>query len=245
MGFRDWNLDDMIVAGLVGVLVVAGLLTTVLTFHTPSFGSVLKQQSFQVAHSDFCDTLYIEHVRPFRFTMSKHSGTFSCGWPSTNTAFRTTLSLFGFLLTGGAAVLAYKEENAALRKVSAIFGLCGACWLSVATLDANALSVGNALCLGGFKVDSDGDSYHLLTGFNKSDLTCAPGPYVWMTLLDFVCVGLFSGAWYLWYVYAGEPRKSGAGGESILQDPFLASQGYASSSPNADEGDLGSAYGNT
>jgi len=165
------RLDDMIVVGLILSLAGLSLAMAILSLHTPYHGSVLSEQRFKVANSDWCDTLYIEHVRPFRFTMSKHSGTFSCGWPSTNTAFRTTLSLFGFLLTGGAAVLAYKEENAALRKVSAIFGLCGACWLSVATLDANALSVGNALCLGGFKVDSDGDSYHLLTGFNKSDLS--------------------------------------------------------------------------
>lgn len=66
-----------------------------------------------------------------------------------------------------------------------------------------------------------------------------------MVFLDFACVALFAGSWYLWYVYAGDDsaRARRGGGESILQDPFLASQGYDSGSPNVDAPEPTSAYG--
>ena len=115
------------------------------------------------------------------------------------------------------------------------FGVLGACWLSVATLDADALAAGNALCRDGFKVDSEGDAYHLLTGFNKADLTCLPAPFVWLTLLDFSCVAVFLGAWYLFYKYSDDDGASAK--RSVLTDPFFASQmeaTYDSSRPNVD-----------
>ena len=81
MGLGDLKLDDMIVVALVGCLAATTLTMTVLTFRLPNKGAVLKEQGFQVAHGDFCDTLYVSHVRPFRFAIAKYDGTFSCPWP--------------------------------------------------------------------------------------------------------------------------------------------------------------------
>jgi hypothetical protein len=61
MGLGDLKLDDMIVVALVGCLAATTLTMTVLTFRLPNKGAVLKEQGFQVAHGDFCDTLYVSH----------------------------------------------------------------------------------------------------------------------------------------------------------------------------------------
>ena len=152
------KIDDMIVVGLAGALLVMTVLMASLSLHLPYSGSRLSEQKFKVANSDWCDTLYVEHVRPFRFSIAKYDGTFSCPWPATNTALRTSLAFGGQLVTAAAAWAAYREEFVVLKRLSWVFGVAGAAWLSAATLDANAVRIGNALCLGGFKVDSDGDS---------------------------------------------------------------------------------------
>ena len=146
MGLGDLKLDDMIVVALVGCLAATTLTMTVLTFRLPNKGAVLKEQGFQVAHGDFCDTLYVSHVRPFRFAIAKYDGTFSCPWPGTNTALRAALSLGGLAATAGEAWFVYKEELPTVHALSWAFGLLGAGFLSAATLDADALSAGNALC---------------------------------------------------------------------------------------------------
>ena len=241
MGLGDLKLDDMIVVALVGCLAATTLTMTVLTFRLPNKGAVLKEQGFQVAHGDFCDTLYVSHVRPFRFAIAKYDGTFSCPWPGTNTALRAALSLGGLAATAGEAWFVYREELPTVHALSWAFGLLGAGFLSAATLDADALSAGNALCRDGFKVDSEGDAYHLLTGFNKDDLTCEPAPFAWLVIGDFFCVSLFLAAWYLFYKYSDD---DGGRHRTALQDPFLASQmeaTYDSSLPNVDADELAGA----
>jgi hypothetical protein len=111
MGLGDLKLDDMIVVALVGCLAATTLTMTVLTFRLPNKGAVLKEQGFQVAHGDFCDTLYVSHVRPFRFAIAKYDGTFSCPWPGTNTALRAALALGGLAATAGEACMKLGVAN--------------------------------------------------------------------------------------------------------------------------------------
>ena len=116
------------------------------------------------------------------------------------------------------------------------------------TLLLPRLRTGNDLCQSGFKVESDGDFYHLLTGFNKKELSCLPSPYVWLTFSDFFCVGLFTSAWYLWYKYSDEDAasKKSSSPNGALSDPFLASiGGYDSGLANTDSpNEASQPYGN-
>ncbi|KAJ8601777.1 hypothetical protein CTAYLR_006834 [Chrysophaeum taylorii] len=211
-------MDRIIVAGCAAATLVASTTMLAFTFRKPFYGDSLESHGETAAKSGFCDELYIEHTRPWRFT-AKH-GPYSCPWPAENTAFRATLGSVGILLTALAAYLVKADEVAWLRRVSVIYAIYAACWLSCATLDADAVRRGNALCESDFKVTADGNAHRLLEVLGKID--CQPAPFVWLTIGDFLNVLLFATVGYAWRVYAVVSIKHLQTTNAALQDPFLA-----------------------
>lgn len=205
--------DRAIVLACGGSTLSLSLTILVLTFKAPQYGSLLETDELKVGHSDECDEVMFVHQRPFRFKAKGH-GPFFCGWPDENTALRASLSIVGVLIALGAGYMIHKDMMVWLGYLSYAFALMAALWLSIATLDADSVKSGDEFCQADFKVD--GQSYLSYSGSAE----CEPGPYVWVTVCDFLCVFVFAGAAYAWRVYAAAPPK--ALQAQGLNDPFLA-----------------------
>jgi hypothetical protein len=108
--------------------------------------------------------------------------------------------------------------------VAVLHGLAAACWLSIATLDANSTRVGANVCSNGFKVDVQGETYRVIDGLRENDLNCLQAPYSALTFADFVCLLLFATASCVWFVYSAASTEARPPTRLALEDPFLASQ---------------------
>lgn len=214
--------SDRLILGACLVMTMGMSLTLLIfTFRLPHYGSAMES-SHTSASNSFCDGVSVQYVRPFRFSLSKY-GPFSCPWPPENTIFRSILAILGLLLSGLSAYLVHVNECLWLRRSSLLYALFATCWLSLATLDADSLRSGDSLCRNKFKVKgTGGDSYRLLV-VSGSDLSCEPGPFVWLTIADFATVLVFAAASYAWWTFATASLQGPT--TSSLQDPFLATVG--------------------
>ena len=223
------NGSDQCILGFAMVSTLGlSILCLIMSFHAPQYGAVLADD---VGDDDFCDDLYISHVRPFRFALD-NEGPFSCPWPTENTVFRGVLAVLGIGLVVVGWYNYYKEHLTRLWYLSYFFALAAAFWLSVATLDADSLRRGNALCEDKFKVSAAGQKYNILS--SSAPLECQPGPFIWLVLLDFTAVVIFAGASYVWHRFSQDTTSKHL---NALSDPFLtATQGPDPFSPGNDFG---------
>lgn len=201
--------DRIIILLCGGATLTLSLSILVLTFKEPQFGSLLKTDELKVGAPHKCDEVIFVHQRPFRFKAKGH-GPFFCGWPDENTALRACLSILGVIVALSAGYMIQKDMLVWLGRLAYVFGLLAACWLSMATLDADSLKSGDEFCHKKFEGQLD----------NTGNPECEPGPYVWLTVADFLCVFVFAGSAYAWFVYAAAPPK--AMQAQGLVDPFLA-----------------------
>jgi hypothetical protein len=105
----------------------------------------------------------------------------SCGWPDTNTAFRSAICWAVIVLSVVMIVAVAKHVYVLLLWTYWLFLACAICMGSVLTLDTNSVRIGSGYC---------SSTLTVLPAGNSPD--CLPLPFIGLLLMDVAAIVLLS-----------------------------------------------------